>query len=78
MTYDYTQFPNSNVDTGKYGGTKEYTSSNYRNYPNLFAKEKIGWIDGTQGKELDLSEQKQPINETETTANEKIKVTQTY
>ena len=42
LTYDYTQYTNSNVDTGKYGGTKEYTSSVNRNYPNLFAKERTG------------------------------------
>ena len=31
LAYDYTQYTNSNVDTGKYGGTKEYTSSLYMN-----------------------------------------------
>ena len=76
LTYDYKQYPNSNVDTGKYGGTKEYTTN--KNYPNIFAKEKTGWIDGTQGTELNLSEQTVPISETKTTAKEKIKVTQTY
>ena len=76
LAYDYTQYTNSNVDTGKYGGTKEYTT--YKNYPNIFAKEKTGWVDETQGKELSLSEQTTPINETKTTANEKIKITQTY
>ena len=75
LAYDYTQFTNSTVDTGKYGGTKEYTAS--KNYPNIFAKEKTGWVDGTQGTELSLSEQTTPINETKTTANEKIKITQT-
>ena len=75
LAYDYTQYTNSNVDTGKYGGTKEYTT--YKNYPNIFAKEKTGWVDETQGKELSLSEQTTPINETKTTANEKIKITQT-
>ena len=76
LAYDYTQSTNSNVDTGKYGGTKEYTT--HKNYPNIFAKEKTGWVDGTQGTELSLSEQTTPINETKTTANEKIKITQTY
>ena len=75
LAYDYTQYTNSYVDTGKYGGTKEYTT--YKNYPNIFAKEKTGWVDETQGKELSLSEQTTPINETKTTANEKIKITQT-
>ena len=78
LAYDYTQYTNSNVDTGKYGGTKEYTSSLYRNYPNIFAKEKTGWVDGIKGTELSLSEQTAPINETITTAKEKIKITQTY
>ena len=76
LAYDYTQYTNSYVDTGKYGGTKEYTT--YKNYPNIFAKEKTGWVDGIQGAELSLSEQTTPINETKTTANEKIKITQTY
>ena len=78
LSYDYTQYANSFVDTGKYGGTKEYASPSYRNYPNIFAKEKTGWVDGKQGTELSLSEQTTPINETKTTANEKIKITQTY
>ena len=76
LTYDYKQCSNSNVDTGKYGGTKEYITN--KNYPDIFAKEKTGWIDGTQGTELNLSEQTVPISETKTTAKEKIKVTQTY
>lgn len=76
LTYDYKQYQNSNVDTGKYGGMKEYTTN--KNYPNIFAKEKTGCVDGTQGTELNLSEQTVPINETKTTAKEKIKVTQTY
>ena len=76
LAYDYTQYTNSDVDTGKYGGTKEYTT--YKNYPNIFAKEKTGWVDGTQGTELSLSEQTTPINETNKIANEKIKITQTF
>ena len=76
LAYDYTQYTNSNVDTGKYGGTKEYTT--HKNYPNIFTKEKTGWVDGIQGTELSLSEQTTPINETKTTASEKIKITQTY
>ena len=76
LAYDYTQYTNSNVDTGKYGGTKEYTT--YKIYPNIFAKEKTGWVGETQGTELSLSEQTTPINEKKTTANEKIKITQTY
>ena len=76
LSYDYTQYTNPNVDTGKYGGTKEYEAN--KNYPNIFAKEKTGWVDGIQGTELSLSEQTAPINETNTTANKKIKITQTY
>jgi len=76
LAYDYTQYTNSNVDTGKYGGTKEYEAN--KNYPNIFAKEKTGWVNGIKGTELNLSEQTTPINETKTTANEKIKITQTY
>ena len=76
LAYDYKQYPNSKVDTGKYGGTKEYTTN--KNYPNIFAKEKTGWVGETQGTELSLSEQTTPIDETNTTANEKIKVTQTF
>ena len=74
LAYDYTQYTNS---TSKYGGTKEYTSWR-RMYPNIFAKEKTGWVDRKQGTELSLSEQTTPINETKTTANEKIKITQTF
>ena len=76
LTYDYTQYENSNVDTGKYGGTITYT--NYRYYPNLFAKEKTGWVDEIQGTELDLSEQTTPIDEFYTQAGTSIKITQTY
>ena len=78
LTYDYKQYLNSNVDTGKYGGTREYTLSSYRNYPNIFAKDRAGWIDGKQGTELDLSEQTEPINETKTKAGASIKIIQTY
>ena len=76
LTYDYTQYENSNVDTGKYVGTKEYT--NYKNYPNLFATEKTGWVDGIKGTGLDLSEQTTPLDATSTPAGTSIKVTQTY
>ena len=76
LTYDYKQFENSEVDTGKYGGTKEYVTN--KNYPNIFAREKTGWVDGTQGTELGLSEQTQPIDETSTQAETSIKVTETF
>ena len=76
LAYDYKQYPNSNVDTGKYGGTKEYTAN--KNYPNIFAKEKTGWVDEKQGTELSLSEQTTPINETKTTVTVKQKVKNVY
>ena len=76
LTYDYKQYKNDYVDTGKYGGTKTYTDNRY--YPNLLAKEKTGWVDGKQGTELDLNEQPTPINETGTQAKTSITVTQTY
>ena len=76
LIYDYKQEKNEYVDTKKYGGTKEYEAN--INYPNLYAKEKTGWVDGKQGTQLELSEQIEPVGETKTTANEKIKATQTY
>ena len=78
LTYDYTQYENANVDTGKYGGTKIYTNENYRKYPNIFIKEKTGWVDDKKGTELEKSEQTTPINEEATVANNNIKITQTY
>ncbi len=83
--WDYHNYTNSYVDTRKYGGTKEYTSSSYRNYPEIFAQEKRAWVDDEEEKDLaeddglDLSEQTGPINQTAAKkANSKIKVTQTY
>lgn len=76
LTYNYTQYENSYVDTGKYGGTQTYTS--YKKYPNLFAKEKNGWVNGIQGTELELSEQTNPIDEDATQAETSIKVKQTF
>ena len=79
LKWDYTSYENSNVDTGKYGGTKTFTDKAYRYYPNLFAKEKTGWVDNVQGTEINLSEQTSPINEELTQAgNDGIKITQTY
>ena len=49
LTYDYTQYENTNVDTGKYGGTKIYTDTSHRTYPNIFKKEKTVWLDEIQG-----------------------------
>ncbi len=75
--FDYTQDKHSYVDTGKYGGTKEYTDNLY--YPEIFAKEKTGWVDDNQGTEYDLSEQKDLIKQTEDKkAQSKMKITHTY
>ena len=74
LTYDYTQYTNPNVDTGKYGGTITMSG---KEYPNIFQKEKTGWVNGIQGKEFDLSEQTDFFDETYTRA-ESIKLTQTY
>ena len=77
LTYDYTQYTNSLVDTGKYGGTKTYYTSSWKSYPNIFAKEKTGWIDGVQGTELGLSEQIAPIDGTKMIVEKSLKVTET-
>ena len=75
LKYNYKQYENSNVDTGKYGGTKEFTEN--KNYPSIFAKEKNAWVDGKEGMELGLSEQIKPIDETYASAETSIKMTQT-
>ena len=75
LKYNYKQYENSNVDTGKYGGTKEFTEN--KNYPCIFAKERNAWVDGKEGKELGLSEQIKPIDETYASAETSIKMTQT-
>ena len=76
LTYDYTQYTDSDVSlaAGKYGGTKTYNGY----YPNIFAKETTGWVDGLKGTELGLSEQITPIDETSTKAGTSIEVTQTH
>ena len=73
---DYKQYTNEYGAKLKYGETKEYTEN--KNYPNLFAKEKTGWVDDVQGTGLELSEQNEILNETKSIANKKIKITQTY
>ena len=75
LKYNYKQYENLNVDTGKYGGTKEFTEN--KNYPCIFAKERNAWVDGKEGKELGLSEQIKPIDETYASAETSIKMTQT-
>ena len=78
-TYDYTEYQNTNVDTGKYGGTKEYTSSSYRAYPSIFAKEKTGEVDGVAGTDYGISEQTELILQSEKyNAVQKIKMMQTF
>ena len=75
LTYDYTQYRTSDTDL-KYGETKEYTTN--KNYPYIFKNEKTGWVDGVQGTEYDFSGQVEPMNETSSIANDKIKITQTF
>ena len=76
--FDYTQYANSNVDTGKYGGTKEYTLN--LQYPKIYASEvgckAVATADNT-GNTLGLSEQTSPVTE-KSTATNRLKVTQTY
>ena len=71
-------YANSNVDTGKYGGTKEYTSN--LQYPNIYQSEvgckAVATADNT-GNTRGLSEQSTPVTG-ESTATSKLKVTQTY
>ena len=75
--FDYTQYANSNVDTGKYGGTKEYTSN--LQYPNIYSSEigckAVATADNT-GNTLGLSEQTSPVTGKSTAAN-RLKTTQT-
>ncbi len=75
--FDYTQFANSNVDTGKYGGTKEYTST--LQYPNIYASEigckAIASADNT-GNTLGLSQQTSPVTGS-STASSRLKATLT-
>ena len=79
LTYDYTQYANPDVDTGKYGGTKEYTSDDSRYYPSIFAGETTGWVDDTRGTTYGRSQQNSLINQTSANkATSKIKVTQTH
>lgn len=73
LNYDYTQ---QDIGVGKYGEISEYTE--FRNYPNIYTKEKTGYVDGVKGTELDLSEQVYPINEDFTEAKTSIKTTQTH
>ena len=73
LTYDYTQYENADVE--KYGITKEYTTN--IKYPNIFAREKTGMVDGKKGTELDFSEQMKPIDETITVAKTNINAKQT-
>lgn len=78
LTYDYTEYANSNADTGKYGGTKEFTSN--LDYPKIYASEigckAIATEDNT-GNTLGLSEQTSPITGSAIATN-RLKVTLTY
>ena len=77
LSYNYRNYSNSNVDTGKYGGTKVYTSN--LQYPNIY-KNEIGCLavsnsDNT-GNTLELSKQSAPITG-KSTATGRLKVLQT-
>lgn len=76
--FDYNQYENSNVNTGKYGGTKEYTSN--LKYPNIY-KNEVGCklIDtlNNSGNTLKISEQASLIDGRSTATNI-LKTTQTY
>ena len=82
LTYDYTQYANSYVDTGKYGGTKEYTKGYVLGlqYPNIYSSEvgckAIATADNTDNT-LGLSSQSRPVTGS-STATSRLKVTQTY
>lgn len=40
IKYNYREYPNSSVDTGKYGGTKEYLTPIVTFFPNIYLNEK--------------------------------------
>ncbi len=77
LTYDYTQYSNENVDTGKYGGFTSTIITNAK-YPAIYSQEDGNGVGGFKHEGgLGLSEQKEPIVEgLEETA--KLGVTQTY
>ena len=76
--FDYKQYENSNVDTGKYGGVKEYTSN--LQYPQIYVSEEgckaIGTTNNTNNT-LGLSSQTIPITGSNT-ASTRLKATHTY
>lgn len=80
LKYDYTQFENLYVDTGKYGGFSNtpYTENTY--YPVIYKQEKNNGIGGKkQVGTLDLSEQTQLVDDdTEKTSNLSVTQTQWY
>ena len=71
-------YANSYVDTGKYGGTKEFTSN--LQYPNIYASEigckAIAVADNT-GNTLGQSQQTSPVTGS-STASSRLKTIQTY
>lgn len=77
LTYDYTQYSNANVDTGKYGGFSTNILTNAK-YPAIYNQENSNGVGGFKHEGgLGLSEQKEPVVEgLEETA--KLGVTQTY
>lgn len=62
LTYDYTQYENANVDTGKYGGFSIKLNTDNTYYPAIYAQEKNNGVGGTKNKGvLGLSEQKELV-----------------
>ena len=78
MTYDYKQYANSNVDTGKYGGFSNNIYTTNAKYPAIYSQENGNGVGGFKHEGvLGLSEQKEPIVEgLKETA--KLGATQTY
>lgn len=69
LTYDYKTYADYNSDI-------QYKENKY--YPELLKIEKNAYVDETQGNELGISEQINPINEDSGEAKNSIKVKKTY
>lgn len=79
LTYDYTQYVNTEVTTGKYNDTIEYKSPLVLQYPNIYSSEKgcKAISDSENAGTIGLSEQKDLI-EGKSTATNRLVITQTY
>lgn len=77
LTYDYTQYRND--INKKYEAVESISTSGLRFYPNIFAIEKTGVVNGIKGTKLDLSEQsKEDLITGRGNPSGSIRVTQTY